>query len=334
MLLCLYIYLPVLYYLYHLFNEITTHCEKVMLNNIVKKYFGIGIALAIVAALLFPYSAVKLHPLAVLFLFCLMVVTGITIDWPRMKIILKKPIAILFGNCIIYLIVPVIVFLLSKILLTTDQYIYGAVFAALTPAAIVAPFFTRLFKGNTELSFGILVSSMILSPLLIPIMLKLLLGDTVTMPTMLLAKDMLLLIPLPLLLGFSIKTFFAKISKIVYDNSPILNFVFLSLLIFILFGVSLQKVNLGYGGYSELGWLLLIFFVQDFGLILGARFVFWPRMPSADRTAIILSASMKNIAIAAGILLIYDPRAAIAPGIAFIVHAFLFTPWILKKLLK
>jgi len=305
-----------------------------MLNNKIKEYFGIGIALTIIAALLFPYSAVKLHPLATLLLFCLMVVTGTTIDWPRLKIILRKPIAILLGNCIIYIIVPIIIFFLSHVLLTTGQYIYGAVFASLTPAAIVAPFFTRLLKGDEELSFGILVSSMILSPLLIPIMLKLFLEDTVTMPTVLLFKDMLLLVPLPLLLAFFIKTFFARISKVIQDNSPILNFAFLSLLIFILFGVSLQKVNLGYGSYGELGWLLLIFFVQDFGLILGARFLFWPRMPSAEKTAIVLSGAMKNIAIAAGILLIYDPRAALAPGIGFIAHAFLFTPWILKKIIK
>lgn len=306
-----------------------------MIGHILKNYFGLGIFVTIIAAILFPYTAIMLHPLAILFLFLLMFVTGIRTDWSRLKIILiKKPALILLGNAIIYLIIPAVIYLLAKLLLTTDQYIYGMLFASLAPTAIVAPFFTGLLKGDKELSFGILVSSMIVAPFVIPVILEFLMGSAINIPAIFLFKDMLVIISLPLFLAFFIKKFFSRISKIIYTSAPVLNFIFLSLLVFILFGVSVHKITLGYGDYSELWWILGLFIVQDFGIIFLGRFIHIPFLSNREKTTLIISSSMKNIAIAAGVLLIYDPRAAIAPGIGFIVHAFLFTPWILKKLIK
>lgn len=305
-----------------------------MVNGFITKYFGAGIGITILLALLLPYPALQLHPLATPLLFLLMFIAGLCMDWKRANIILKRPMGIVAGNIVLYGVAPMSVYVLSRLLLTDEQYIYGVIFASLTPTAIVAPFFTGLLKGDKELSFGILVSSMLISPLLIPALLVLYAGDAIQTPALLLFKDIVLLVPLPLLLAFFVKVFFKQISSVVENNAPALNFVFLSLLIFILFGVSLQKMQFSYGLGGELLLILLIFFIQDFGLLALSRFLFLPWSQDKEKTAILLSGSMKNIAIAAGILLLYDPRAALAPGIGFIAHAFLFTPWIVKKIMR
>jgi len=275
-----------------------------------------------------------LHPLAIVFLFLLMLLNSANIDWLKFKNILKNPLKIIFANFILFVVSPLIIFLFAKSLLDDNQYIYGAVFSALTPAAIVAPFFTRILKGNKELSYSILLSSMIISPLVIPLMLKIFVGSLIPVSAMLLFKDILLIVPLPLVIGFLIWKYLPKLNTKISNNGAILNFVFLGTLIFILFGVSFNKFNFNHTNNILLTKLLFLAFVQDFAIIILWGFIANKFKNKEDSIALVLSISMKNIAIAGGILLLHDPKAALAPAIGFIAHAFLFTPFIIKKLIN
>jgi predicted Na+-dependent transporter len=305
-----------------------------MLNKLIQNYFGVGIFIVIALALIFPYTAVKLHPLAILFLFLLMLINSLLIDWSKLKNIFKNIKLVLLANFIIFIITPSIIFLFSSFLLNDNQYIYGAIFSALTPAALVAPFFTKILKGNKELSYSILLSSMIISPIAIPIMLKILIGPLLPISISLIFKDILLILPLPIIISYVTWRFNLKINNSIQKNGPILNFIFLGSLIFILFGTAFNKFNFNSTNNILLFKILLLVFIQDFAIIILWGFIANKFKNEKDSIAIIISVSMKNIAIAAGILLLHDPKAALVPAIGFIAHAFLFTPFILKKLIS
>ncbi len=305
-----------------------------MLNKIIQNYFGIGVILIILLALLFPYTAIKLHPIAIIFLFLLMLVNSLMIDWPKLKDITKNIKLVLLANFFIFIISPAIILLFAKYLLNDNQYIYGVVFSALTPTALVAPFFTKILKGKKELSYSILLSSMILSPIAMPIMLKILVGPLLPISTYLIFKDILLILPLPILISYILYKYNTKINPFIKKNGAILNFILLGSLIFILFGTAFNKINFNNTNNILFLKLLILAFIQDFAIIILWGFISNKFKNKDDSIAIIVSVSMKNIAIAAGILLLHDPKAAIAPAIGFIAHAILFTPLVLKKLLN
>jgi predicted Na+-dependent transporter len=305
-----------------------------MLNNLIQNYFGVGIFIIIALALIFPYTAVMLHPTSTLFLFLLMLTNSLLIDWSKLKNIYQHIKLVLFANVVIFIITPFIVFLFANSLLDDDQYIYGAVFSALTPAALIAPFFTKTLKGNKELSYSILLSSMILSPIAIPIMLKVIIGPLLPISASLIFKDILLILPLPIVLAYITWQINPKVNKSIQKNGPILNFIFLGSLIFILFGTAFNKFNFNSTNNVLLIKLLILAFLQDFAIIILWGFIARKFKDKKDSLALIISVSMKNIAIAAGLLLLHSPKAALAPAIGFIAHAFLFTPIVLKKLLK
>lgn len=305
-----------------------------MINDFFSKYFGVGIAIAIVFAFIFPYTAVSLHPFATAFLFLLMFLSGFTIEWGKLRYFYKNIREIFLGNFFIFIVIPFIVFLLAKTFLTNELYIYGIVFAALCPAAIIAPFFTNILKGDKEQSFMILVSSSLLSPFVIPPILNLAAGDYLNISTVLLFKEIIIFVPLPLIIAFLIKKYFKSVDGLITKSLPVLNFALLAILIFILFGVSMTKLYFNYLELKELGILLLIAFVQDFGFLLLLGPLNGYLKNEEKVVAFFNSTAMKNIAIASTILLLYSPKAAIAPALGFVAHIFLFTPLVLRPLLK
>lgn len=303
-------------------------------NKFFSTYFGLGILFAIILAFMFPYIAITLNPSSFFLLFFLMVLSGFTIDWSKLGLVMKNLKEVIFANIALYVIIPFFMFLLAKTFLADKHYMYGVVFSALTPAAIVAPFFTKVFKADRELSFVILVSSMLISPFVIPLVLSLFLGNYLAISGMILFKDILLLVPLPLFIAFLVRKYSKPSSEFLTQSLPILNFFLLALLIFIQFGSSINRLNINYLEAKDVFLLIGLGFIQDFGLLLFLQPLSnWVR-DEKKSVAIFASISMKNIAIASSILLLYSPKAALAPTLGFVAHAFLFTPFILQRLIR
>lgn len=305
-----------------------------LVNQLLSKYFGVGILVAIILAFFFRYTAFSFSPYSLMLLFLLMFLSGFSLDWSKLKTVISNPKPIVFSNLLIFLVIPLVVLVISRLILTDEAYIYGAVFSALTPTAAVAPFFANIFKTDKELSFVTLLSSMILSPFVIPPLLALMVGGYLHIPISLIFKDILILVPLPILLAALVKKIFPFIFDFLKKFLPLLNFFILSFLIFIQFGSSFNRLPLNYVDTRNIIGLIIIGFVQDFFLILFLKPIIDHFKNKEIGISILISSSMKNIAIASTILLLYSPKAALAPAIGFIAHSFLFTPFVLSWLTK
>lgn len=303
-------------------------------NQLLSRYFGVGIFVAILFAFFFRYTASSFSPYSLFLLFSLMFLSGFNLDWSKLKIVISNPKPIVFSNLLIFLIIPIVVLVVSRLILTDEAYIYGAVFSALTPTAAVAPFFASIFKTDKELSFVTLISSMILSPFVIPPLLALFVGGYLNIPSSLIFKDILILVPLPILLAALTKKIFPFVFEFLKKSLPLLNFFILSFLIFIQFGSSFNRLPLNYIDARNIIGLVIIAFIQDFFLLLFLKPIVDHFQNKEVGISILISSSMKNIAIASTILLLYNPKAALAPAIGFVAHSFLFTPLILFWLTK
>ncbi len=275
--------------------------------------------------MLFPYTAISLAPYGVVLLAILMVSAGLSIDWSLTARIRARAADVLVGILSSFIVLPVAVWLLARLVVDDQQYLYGVVFASLCPIALVAPFFTKLHDGDTELAVLLVIASMIVCPVLAPLALVVMFPGSASLDLLPLARYTLLLVTAPL--AFSIlvaRTWPALRSGFIRIEAP-LNSITLALLVFILFGAATGRINTSYLDVSEVAVLLGLAFVQDFGVLLAARFVFSGMSSAGALRALALSVSMKNVAVAAGILLVYDPKASLAPALGFVAHAFLFS---------
>ncbi|MBU0485627.1 MAG: hypothetical protein KKB30_14065 [Proteobacteria bacterium] len=289
------------------------------------RFFGVPILAAVAAGIFFPYAALSLMPFGFVFLFILMLLSGLTIEWRRVPSVLERPFVLLAGLFLMFVFFPLLQLLLARLLINDSQFIVGIVFGSLMPAALVAPLFTRELQGDEEFSFLLLVVSTLLVPLVAPLLLKLMTASILPVRVAPLMKIMLLLVTVPLFCSFLITEKLPKVRAAVLPYLGAGNAIALSLLIFILFGNAVGRLNVGYAGIGNIGGLLILAFFQDFGVLFLARFLSGRLFAARTANALFITLSMKNVAIATGILLFYDPRASLAPALVFVGHAGLFS---------
>lgn len=291
----------------------------------IKGLFGLPILGAVAAGIIFPYTALTLMPFGFVLLFLLMLFSGFTIDWRRVPPAAGQAKHLCLGLTLMFLVFPLLQLLLAKALIDDTDYLAGIAFASLMPAALVAPYFTKEVGGDEEFSFILMVLSMLLAPVISPALLKLFTASFLPVQTWPLIKSMLLLVTAPLAVSYVLARFAPRVRSAFVPHLGVANMAALSLLVFILFGNAAGRLNLHYEFQGLLWRLLVLAFFQDFGVLFLTRFMLCRRMAPAAANGLMVSLSMKNVAIAAGILLFYDPRASLAPALVFIAHAFLFS---------
>jgi ACR3 family arsenite efflux pump ArsB len=297
------------------------------------KFFGFPILLAFLLGYYFPYIALNLSTYAFIVLFLMMTSSALDIKWTILKKIPVYKNELTFGIFFLFMFFPLIQWFLAKILISEESLFYGTLLASLCPIAIVAPFFTKMHKADDELSFLLMIFSMLLFPIFVYIAL------IVTPQSMLLRPiifDMLILIIFPLLFGEIIKWIDHKFieDKIIANwrkFSAEFNMLAISFLAFVYFGASLSKLNISYTPWREMGAVFLVILFQDFGVYFLARKLTRQFFTKERSEGLTISISMKNFAVSGAILLFYDPKASLASALGFFVHALFYNYLIIKK---
>lgn len=289
------------------------------------RYFGIPILIAIILGLMFPYTAIEISPYGIVFLFILMFNAGLGMDWKKFRRSTGRIGQISTGLLLLFIIFPLLQWLLAIFLVTDQQYIYGLVFASLCPVALVAPHFSRLQGADAETAYLLVLSSMVLCPIVVPSLMYLLFSSSLSINILPLARYMLILTVLPMLLSYVVTRYMPRLCTRIASYDAAINIAALSVLIFSLFGTAAGQIGFSYLDTKEILMLLGLVFFQDFGVYFIARFFLKQQFNDQIAEAIAISLGMKNVAIAAGVLLVYDPRSSIAPALAFIAHAFFYT---------
>lgn len=289
------------------------------------RFSALPILASIALGLAFPYTALAWSRFGFVFLFLLMLVAGLSFDWSRLRRGRQLMPRVLVAMVFLYLIFPLNQWALARAWIDDKQYLYGLLFASLTPVAIVAPFFTRLTDGDEELTFLLLIASTLICPLAVPLMNFLLPDSGVRIDPGLLTRSMLVLVVAPVVICLPLARWFPQLRARLGPAIAPLNLACLSVLIFILFGSAAARLNLDYVRSSEFAKLMVMAFLQDFGVLGVTYWVFRQFWEARAARAVAISLSMKNVAIAAGMLLFYDPRAALPASLDFIPHACLFS---------
>jgi len=234
----------------------------------------------------------------------------------RYKLIIS---AIIF----LFIIEPLLLYLILKLITTDPLIAAGLMFIAIMPTSGMAVVWTKISKGAASLTIVILGLSLILSMLTIPLEAHFIIGQYVHIPLWILIKSLLVVLLLPLILGWLTRLTIIKNKgeeRFIELKSYISSISSLGLLsiIFIAFGLKGKVIVSKPILMIHIAIPMIIFYAIGFFILtlLGKLF----KISKSDIVGFNYSAMTKNRSMATAIaILILDPLSVTAIALAGVI---------------
>jgi arsenite transporter len=215
-----------------------------------------------------------------------------------------KPISLSIG--INFIIAPITAFILGKIFFGSEpMLLVGIVLVGLIPTSGMTASWTGLAKGNLQLSLAMISVNLLLSILMIPLYLKLFLGQVVTIETMVILKSLLKVVIVPLILGdltrrMIIKGFGMEKYKEIKPNFSGISSLGVLLIVFIAMALKSKTIinRLDLVVISIIPLVILYLLIITISHFIGNR-----TLKQEDRISLVYGTTMRNLTIALGLSL-------------------------------
>ncbi|MGV3266387.1 bile acid:sodium symporter family protein [Cytobacillus pseudoceanisediminis] len=177
-------------------------------STIAGKYFAVWVILTSVIAFMFPDPFLKLGGYITILLGVVMFGMGLTLKAVDFKIIFTKPLPVLIGVCAQFIIMPLVAFVIAKLLNLPAELAAGLVLLGCVPGGTASNVMVYLAKGNVPLSIAMTSVSTLLAPIMTPLLLLMLAGQWMPVDAVAMFMSIVQVIIVPIVLGLAIKKFF------------------------------------------------------------------------------------------------------------------------------
>ncbi|OOR91060.1 bile acid:sodium symporter [Moraxella caviae] len=246
---------------------------------------------------------------------------GITLGTKDYKILAQRPLDILAGATIQYTVMPLLAIGIGRMLNLSDGLILGLVLVGSCPGGVSSNIMTYLARGDVAFSVGMTTVSTLLAPVMTPLWLMVLLGETVDMDAWGMFKFMLLVTLFPVLLGsfsnmaFGSKGWFEKIK----DIMPAV-----AVLAFACIVGGVAAVHGHRFAESALVMVIAIALHNAGGYVLGFYAAQVVGMSTAKKRTVAIETGVQNAGLATGLSAKFFPanaESAIATAVAVVWHS-------------
>ncbi|MEZ0361374.1 MAG: bile acid:sodium symporter family protein [Hydrogenobacter sp.] len=139
---------------------------------------------------------------------------GLTLSQEDFLRILKRPVVVVYGALLHYSVMPLLAFFLCILLdISKDLYV-GMVLVGSVPSGTASNLITYLAKGDILYSVSVTTFSTFLAPLFTPFWTYMLAGKYVYVPFFSIMADVLKIVILPVVLGFTIRRVFPSLLRV------------------------------------------------------------------------------------------------------------------------
>lgn len=287
--------------------------------------FGLPLIAALAAGVAFPWLALEFASISFLPLIALMFVAGAGIDTESLRRWRSYGTALLAGLIGLFFTIPLVQLLVGRLLFQDTHLVFGTIFSAMMPAAIVAPYFTRLVDGDETYSFLLMAISHLFLPLALPLVSLAIPEAGIPFSIGPMFRQTLALVVTPLVIALALSFRFPRPMGVIRRQAWWINMLCLSLLVFPLFGTAAYRISESSQQLKYVVPLIVAALTQDFGALLIiallARRFLEPRLARS----VVITLAMKNTAVAAAILLFHSPSASVPAAFTFVAHAVLFS---------
>ena len=273
--------------------------------------------LSAVVGLLTPstFSGIKpvvINPMLGLIMFGM----GMALSIDDFRIVLSRPRDIAIGCMAQFTVMPLLAWVLSRLFALDDALTVGVVLVGCCPGGTASNVITYLAKGDLALSVGMTATSTILAPFATPLLVWLLVGQSVDVEVAGMLLSIFWVVILPIIVGLLVKWLWPRFSERATVYLPALSSLAICSLVVIIIAANASKLMDG-GLIIILVVMLHNIFGLSFGYIIGRLL----RLSSAKRRAISIEVGMQNSGLASSLATLHFaayPMATI-PGAIFSV---------------
>ena len=285
--------------------------------KLISDLMGVLVLLSAVAALLFPDTLSGLKPSLINpLLGVIMFGMGLTLKAEDFRVVFTRPRDVLVGCLAQFTVMPLLAFALTRIFKLDAALAIGVILVGCCPGGTASNVITYLAKGDLALSVGMTATSTLLAPVLTPLLVWLLAGETVDVNVLGMLLSILWVVILPIALGLVVKRLWPRTTERATDYLPALSTLAICTIVLIVIAANAHKLLDG-------GWIILLVVVLHnlcgfgIGYLIGWALHLLP----AKRRAISIEVGMQNSGLATSLANLHFaafPLAAI-PGALFSV---------------
>jgi BASS family bile acid:Na+ symporter len=285
--------------------------------QLISKYMGVLVLLSAVIGLVFPdlFSHVKpkvINPLLGVIMFGM----GLTLKFDDFKVVFSRPRDVIVGCLAQFTVMPLLAWVLARIFKLDDALTVGVILVGCCPGGTASNVITYLAKGDLALSVGMTGVSTLLAPLLTPLLVLLLAGQSVDVDVVAMFLSILWVVILPIVAGLIVKRLWPSQTEKATAYLPALSSVTICFIVLIIIAANAHKLLTG-----GLIIILVVMLHNVCGLALGYLIGRILKLESAKRKAISIEVGMQNSGLASSLATLHFaayPMATI-PGALFSV---------------
>ena len=285
--------------------------------KLISDYMGVLVLLSAVAALVFPDALSHLNtklinPLLGVIMFGM----GLTLKAEDFRVVFSRPKDVLAGCLAQFTVMPLLAFLLVRIFRLEPALAIGVILVGCCPGGTASNVITYLARGDLALSVGMTAISTLLAPVLTPLLVWLLAGETVDVDVIGMLLSILWVVILPIVLGLLVKRFWPRTMERASGYLPALSSMAICIIVLIVVAANAHKLLDG-------GWVIMLVVVLHnvFGLAAGYLTGSMLHLSPAKRRAISIEVGMQNSGLASSLATLHFAAYPLAtiPGALFSV---------------
>ena len=283
----------------------------------VSDYMGVLVLLSALAALLFPGTIGHLKPKLINpLLGVIMFGMGLTLKAEDFKVVFSRPKDVLVGCLAQFTVMPLLAFALTRIFRLEPALAIGVILVGCCPGGTASNVITYLAKGDLALSVGMTAVSTLLAPVLTPLLVWLLAGETVDVDVVGMLLSILWVVILPIALGLFVKRFWPRTTEQASAYLPALSTLAICVIVLIVIAANAHKLLDG-----GLVILLVVVLHNVCGLAAGYLIGTLLHLAPAKRRAISVEVGMQNSGLASSLATLHFAAYPLAtiPGALFSV---------------
>ena len=211
---------------------------------------------------------------------------------------------------------PALAYLLTRVFGLEPALAIGVILVGCCPGGTASNVITYLAKGDLALSVGMTAVSTLLAPVLTPLLVWLLAGETVDVDVIGMLLSILWVVILPIALGLLVKRFWPRTTEKAAGYLPALSTLAICVIVLIVIAANAHKLLDG-------GWVIMLVVVLHnvCGLAAGYLIGSMLHLTPAKRRAISIEVGMQNSGLASSLATLHFAAYPLAtiPGALFSV---------------
>ena len=285
--------------------------------KLISDYMGVLVLLSAVAALVFPDTLSHLKPRLINpLLGIIMFGMGLTLKPEDFRVVFSRPRDVLVGCLAQFTVMPGLAYLLTRVFGLEPALAIGVILVGCCPGGTASNVITYLAKGDLALSVGMTAVSTLLAPVLTPLLVWLLAGETVDVDVIGMLLSILWVVILPIALGLLVKRFCPQMTEKAAGYLPALSTLAICVIVLIVIAANAHKLLDG-------GWIIMLVVVLHnvSGLAAGYLIGSMLHLTPAKRRAISVEVGMQNSGLASSLATLHFAAYPLAtiPGALFSV---------------